>query len=49
MSVEQHVEILLEEQNELQHEQQLQGNVQQLVEDNPLAIVPYHPPVVQEH
>ena len=49
VSVEQHVEILLEEQNELQHDQQLQGNVQQPVEDNPLAIVPYHPPVIQQH
>ena len=48
-SVEQHVEIQFEEQNELQPDQQLQDNVQQAVEENPVAIVPYQPPVIQQH
>ena len=44
-SVEQHVEIQFEEQNELQQDQQLHDNVQPAVEENPLAIVPHQPPV----
>lgn len=48
-SVEQHVGMQFEEQNQLQPDQQLHDNVKQAIEENPLAIVPYQPPVIQQH
>ncbi|XP_073357639.1 uncharacterized protein [Aegilops tauschii subsp. strangulata] len=48
-SVEQHVEVQFDEQHQFQLEQQLQDNVQPAVLENPLAIVPYQPPVIHQH